>query len=349
MKNDLPIRAVDVRAIDVGYDGTKYTTGRCPTSNSIVAASFPSLAPRIASTQQVDGSGQRSRGVLIGVRGVDYFVGPDAPLQAAGSEPRPVDPDYCMADRYYALSLGALNDMAAADGAGVDYVIRHLVLGLPLTTFGQHKRALAAKMTGSHEVKSTSGQLVRRVLVEHVTVLVQPVGALMSLNSASAHDGMNVVIDAGGGTFDWLVTNGLKVNWSRSGSHPKAMRHCAMAVADGINKSWRNKYEIMDAIDKALRTGGSSFHVGAREYQLAPHRAAVEAVLEESVTTMLGSTDSLDSAGTIIFAGGGAPLFFKYMAAKFPHLTHAMVADPNPVYSNVYGFHLGGESALVRN
>lgn len=353
MKKDLPVVAVDVRAIDVGYSHTKYTLGRETSGDSgvIRTASFPSLVPRVLPTQMTSASGlQAAKGWLIGVNGVDYFVGPGADTQVSGSEPRPVDSQYSASDKYYALMLGALNAMAESDGATQDYTVRCLVLGLPLTTYAEHAGRLKAKMTGPHAVTRTGGEVRRRIVVENVKVMVQPHGALVHRGSAGrqALGGLNVVIDAGGGTLDWFVAKGMEPNWSRSGAYPKAMLHCALAVADSIDKTWRNQYDIMETIDEALRMGAPSFRVGAYEYPLAEYWPAVNAVLEEAVKTMLEKTGPLDNARQIIFAGGGAPLFHRYVAAAYPRLTAAMVADSNPVFTNLCGFHVAGELQLWR-
>lgn len=123
--------------------------------------------------------------------------------------------------------------------------------------------------------------MLRRVTIEEVSVLVQPHGALMTLGASrfAALSGLNLVIDAGGGTTDWFVTRGTEPNWSKSGAHQKGMLHCGLAVADGIKKSWRNQYEVMEIIDLAVRTNAEHFTVSGIEYPLAAHRASIDAVL----------------------------------------------------------------------
>jgi len=353
MKQDLQLVAVDVRAIDVGYYNTKYSLGRerSGDSNVIKSATFPSLAPRVPMTQMTSATGlQGANAWLIAVNGVDYIVGPGAASQATGSEPRPVDDDYSATDKYYALMLGALNHMAETDRAGQDYLVRCLVLGLPLSTYAKHAAKLKAKMIGEHQIGRAAGPGVRKVIVEDVKVMVQPHGALVHRGAGNPHalNGLNLVVDPGGGTLDWFVAKGTEPNWARSGAYPKAMLHCALAVAESINKAWRNQFDIMEAIDEALRTSADTFMVGPREYSVESYRPAVDAVLEEAVKTMLEKTGSLDNARQIIFVGGGAPLFHEYMGRKFPELKPAMVVETNPVFTNLYGFQIAGELQLRR-
>lgn len=353
MKQDNPVVVADVRAIDVGYYNTKYTLGRerAGDANPIKAAMFPSLAPRVPSTQMTAVPGSRdAKAWLIGVGGVDYLVGPAAATQVSGSEPRLVDEGYCKTDKYHALTLGALSDMADQAGATREFVVKSLVVGLPLTTFSTHMEDLKAKLVGEHLIGRSAGPVERRVTVEEVRVMVQPQGALLHFGAGNPNGlaGINLVVDPGGGTLDWFLAKDSAPNWARSGAYPKAMLHCALAVAESINKAWRNQFDIMESIDAALRTGAPGFMVGPKEYKLQQYRPEVDAVLEEAVKTMIEKTGPLDNARRILFVGGGATLFHDYMARTFPALKEAMELDTQPVFTNLYGFQIAGELAFRR-
>jgi len=353
MKHDMKVKEVDVRAIDVGHFNTKYTLGRGDgaDNNQVQRRMFTSLAPRVAKTQVIDTTGApRTAACIVGVDGVDYWVGPGAANQASGSEPRFVNDDYCLSARYYALMLGALNDIAKEAAAAHELLIEQLVLGLPLTTYIKHADALRSRMTGEHRIGRTGEPVARRVTVKEVSVLVQPHGALMNLGASrfAALSGLNLVVDAGGGTTDWFVTRGIEPNWSKSGAYAKGMLHCGLAVADGIKKSWRNQFEVMEIIDQALRTNAEQFTVSGINYPLAAHRASIDAVLAESVESLLASTGDLDGVSRILFVGGGAALWHDYMRRAFPRLQRVMEIDPDPVFANVLGFQVAGEYRLRR-
>jgi len=353
MQQDMKVKRVAVRAIDVGHSNTKYTLGRNESgdSNAIKTGMFTSVAPRVAKTQAINATGaQRSSASIVGVGDVDYWVGPGAAGQAGGSEPRFVNDDYCLSPKYYALMLAALNEMAQEEGGGHEFLIEQLVLGLPLTTYVKHADALRARMTGEHRIGRAGEPTLRRVTIKEVSVLVQPHGALMNLGASrfAALSGLNLVVDAGGGTLDWFMTRGTEPNWAKSGAHAKGMLHCGLAVADGIKKSWRNQFEVMETIDQALRTNAEIFTVSGHDYPLAAHRAEIEAVLAESVNSLLESTGDLDGVSRILFVGGGAPLFHDYMRRAFPRLQRVMEIDPDPVFANLLGFHIAGEYQLHR-
>lgn len=353
MQQDMKVKRVTVRAIDVGHFNTKYTLGRNDGGDisPIKTRMFTSLAPRVARTQAINATGvKRSAACIVEVDGVDYWVGPGAASQASGSEPRFVNDDYCLSPKYYALMLGALNDMAEEEGAGHEFVIDQLVLGLPLTTYVKHAEALRSRMTGEHRVGRAGNPILRRVTVREVSVLVQPHGALMNLGASrfAALSGLNLVVDAGGGTMDWFMTRDTEPNWAKSGAHAKGMLHCGLAVADGIKKGWRNQFEVMEIIDQALRTNAEHFTISGHDYPLAIHRTQIDAVLAESVNSLLESTGDLDGVSRILFVGGGAPLYHEYMKRAFPRLQRVMEIDPDPVFANLLGFHIAGEYQLRR-
>lgn len=348
MRRDVQAVEVAVRAVDVGYFNVKYTKGRTRVGddNVIDVGLFPSLAPRMSDAAFRDSSAPQADVCGIEINGLIYAVGPGSANLVSGSEPRPIDPDYATTDKYHALTLGALHYMAESAGAGPEFVIGTLVLGLPLNTWHKYKDTLTDRFTGEHVVGSQGRDGARRITVRSVQVMVQPQGALVhfgSARSAADLEGSNLVVDPGGGTLDWFLANGQKPNWNRSGAYPKAMLHCAYAVADSINKGWRNQFEIVESIDAALRKGAPIFRVGPREHEMAPYRPAVEAVVEESLKAMLGTTGPLDAVRRIVLTGGGAGVFREYIVKAMPDLVPALEIDTDPVYANVKGFQVAGE------
>lgn len=349
MKQDHPPVEVAVRALDVGYFNTKYTLGRALRGDQspIQVSLFPSLAPALADTDMVGASSTAEANVcLVRVNGVAYAVGPGALTLTGGSEPRSIESNYCMTDKYHALTLGALDYMAAAAGASLEFVIGTLVVGLPLNTYLQFSDALAQRLTAEHIIESRLGKIRRRVTVKQVEVMVQPHGALVHFGcqrSAASLAGWNLVLDPGGGTLDWFMSNGEQPAWKRSGAYPKSMLHCAYAVADSINSGWRHQVEIVEAIDQALRTNSLTFAVGPHSFEVAKYRSAVDAVLGEAVRVMTARTGPLDAVRRILLTGGGAGVLREYLLRTMPELEPAMEVEEDAVYSNVRGFHAAGE------
>jgi len=340
--------AVGVRAIDVGYFNVKYTKGRkaAGDSSTIDIGIYPSLAPQALANEMSVAKGGLSVDICtVDVRGVNYVVGPGAIYYTTGTEPRPVDLEYCQTDKYYALMLGAMHYMAEDAGAGQDFSIDTLVLGLPLNTFHRHAARLEEKMRGEHFVGTGSSKGVRRITVGTSVVRVQPFGGLVNfgMTRRAQLDGWTLVIDPGGGTLDWFMSHGQVPNWRRSGAYHKAMLQCAYAVADRISPSWKTQIDIVQTIDDALRTNAASFTVGARQFELSAYRPAVDAVLQESVQAMLDCTGPLDAVKRVLLTGGGATVFHEYLTRTMPALSPLVEIDSDPIFSNVRGFQILGE------
>lgn len=352
MIRDVPAVTVGVRSIDIGYRNVKFTTGRKLIGgvNTITTGLFPALAPRLTTNQVM--KDPNTDACVVGVRGTDYIVGPSSVDHTSPGEQQAFDLQYSATDRYHALMLGALNYIADAAGAGSEFVIERLVLGLPLNTYHQNVQALTERAAGEHLVRRIGSDQYRRVTVKSTHVMVQPHGAL--LDFGVAHPGVlkdnrrTLVIDPGGGTLDWFMARGTTPNWTRCGAHPKAMLHCAYAVADLINPRWRTEYEIVDTIDTALRTRAEAFQVGPRQYRVSDYRGAVDAILEESVKHMIEKAGPLDSVSRILITGGGAPLFHDFILRDQPELAAIMKVDAQPVFANVRGFQAAGE-VMERN
>ena len=346
MKNQAVV--VDVRAVDVGYFSTKLTLSRKgqPQWGQIPAMLFPSMAPR-QSTGGPHGSVHNQRdGVQIKIDESIYFVGRDALTSSSGVEPREVLANYCMTDKYLALTRGALHYIAEDVSPAGDVVIRNLVIGLPLTTYSKHAADLTAKFTGDHVLPLADGSGSRTVTVEAVNVVAQPQGAITNygtLNKTNFRETNALVVDAGGGTLDWYVIRGGRSNWERSGAHPKSMLACAYAVADAIDPQWRTLLGIVDRIDQAIRDGAPSFKARGIDYDLSQYHSNIVAVLKESAEVMLSRVGTLEDVDLILFTGGGAKVFFDYFRNIYPEYSALMKVDNDPVFSNVRGFHLLGE------
>ena len=336
------------RAVDVGYFNVKYTLGRKQVDGSwpIATGMFPSLAPRLATHQAGDIPGSRKvDGCTVDVDGVTYFVGREAEFNCSGVEPRVVAEDYSVTAKYLALLRGALFYMAEDAGEAQDMRISHLVVGLPLNTFSKYRHLLAERIQGDHVV-GRAGESKRRIKVDSVHVIVQPLGALLNFGVASKGqmDGWTLVVDPGGGTLDWYVASKQKANWPRSGAYPKAMLACAYAVADQIQPAWRDQYEIINRIDTAIREKAPSFRVSGQMYAVADYRSTIDAVLDESIEKMFAKVGPTADIDQILLTGGGANVFYDHLTGRRPDIQAVLKRDDDPVFSNVRGFHVFGET-----
>lgn len=347
--NQSPL-VIGARSIDVGYFNVKFTLGR-PASHGGPApvGNFPAIAPvlRSGAARHMEGVAQ-PEGCVVPIHGVTYFVGPGAAQRGSGTDARLVKEDYATSDRYLALLRGALWRIACDAGDTKDVVIRRLGLGLPLNTYFDAAQPLRDRAVGEHVVGTGANE--RRITVEQARVIVQPQGTIIHFgytNGGKPLDGVTMVVDPGGGTLDWYLSERTTPYWERSGAYPKAMLACAYAVADRVDPGWRDQAAIVDRIDRAIREQRSSFTVQGQEIQMAEHRPAVEQVLDESIDQMLTAVGKLDDVDHLLFTGGGASVFSARLQKKYPRLKKITRMDVDPIYSNVRGFQVVAEADLA--
>ena len=290
-------------------------------------------------------------GVMVEEAGARYFEGPDAALRSSGLDARVTLEGYADSETYLALFRGALHyicrSVLQSQRDVTKVSIKRMVVGLPLNTLSAKAGILRQRVEGVHKVPAMPwAKDELQVEVRSCTVLAQPQGALFF------HGGSNkeiftqntLVLDLGGGTFDWFLTHGQKVLYERSGAYPRGTLACAFAVCDQIRKSLRDDMEIVKRVDLALRDEAPTVRIGGKSVELAPYEPAVRAIIKDCLQRMLDSVKSLDSIDLIIFTGGGSPLLHTLMLEMFPERSDTMKLDADPIYSNVRGFHLVGEA-----
>lgn len=330
-----------VRAIDVGYGNTKfvqfYTQG-----GEVACSLFPSIAPQAGSGPDLTGGVfQRRNTVQIEVNGVSYEVGRDARLAQDPSYGRVLDADYSMTDAYMALVRGAIHYM------GVPH-LDLLLLGLPVNTHHLHQEALAARMIGVHRIPDQSGKLVD-VEVRNVRVTPQPIGAFFDYSIRNNVYGrmrnqMNLLIDPGYYTLDWVVAQGVKMVNARSGAHSGGMSAILATIGEAISKDLGHQLSDYSAIDEAIRTGTQPRFFG-KQRDISAHIRLGKEKARQFVSVL---ANKVGNAGVdidnIILAGGGAEFFRDVIQEKFPN--HELVVTEDPVFANVRGFQLAGEQYM---
>ncbi|MBD2222765.1 hypothetical protein H6G33_38280 [Calothrix sp. FACHB-1219] len=350
MHRDMNTTVVEACAIDVGHANVKYSSRRSMVAGKadIRTGVFPAIAPVMVNGgfQNHNGS-KKVDGVAIDIGGMQYYVGKDVRFHATGSELRTVPRNYCETDEYLALLRGALHHIAHDVGAGSAMVIETLVLGLPINTWRQYNKSLAARIEGDHLLGTITSEHPKRLVhVKKVVVIVQPLGALYQYGIATSSDplpGWTMVLDAGGGTLDWFVSQRLQPNWPRSGAHAKSMLACCYAIADKINPEWKDQADIVGRIDFAVRTKSEYFEVQGVKYPIEQYRPAVDAVLRESVNKMFATVGKSDDLDHILITGGAAGVLHDFLCVNYPHLKTIMVVDADSLFANVKGFQIAAE------
>lgn len=326
-----------IRAIDIGYGNTKFTVEH-KHGQEVHCRMFPSLAPQ-ASTNGDLGAGMLAKRdtAPITVNGVQYEIGPDSELAQSGiARNRVLLTDYCKSDSYMALLRGALHYM---DVGHVDL----LALGLPVSTYGSFKNELMSLATGSHNCGN------RTIKVHAVRVYPQPLGgffeyAVRSKLFAQMSSEINLLIDPGFFTLDWLVTSGIKTLDGRSGAaNDGGMSSILRTIAKAIARDNQcDESEIGDVarIDAALR-GTAPLRLFGKTIDVDQYRPIGLAKAEEAINAMMTSIGRTAEIANIVLVGGGSYFYADSIKARFPR--HSIAIAHDPVFANARGFQLIAE------
>lgn len=315
----------------------------------IACRQFPSLAPRLSGSLQHLATMDSLDGAVIEVEpGVRHFVGRDVFHMVATTGNRAVTQDYSQTSDYKAIFLAALFHIARDLGVTEKLEIDTLVMGLPLSTVYTHSSALREMAKGMHTIPSPSIKgATMEVVIQHVTVIAQPQGALLAhgLGHAvtSGADFNTLVLDMGGGTFDWFMAKGVKPNRMLCGAAAIGALACASAVCNEIRSDLKDSPEVMARVDRALRESAPTVLITGVVYEMKKFELVVQRVLQDAIEQMRSSVLSMDAVDRILVTGGGAPLMYKALERTLPQYQHLLEIDREPVSSNVRGFHILAE------
>lgn len=322
-----------VRALDLGSGWAKLN--RLNAEDKLEYFSFPSLAPRHSGRDlSMSVLGKRDT-VVVNVEGTLYEVGPDSGDVDNNDSTRNLNDQFIHTDQYKAVLYGALHYMGEKE-------IDLLVVGLPLTTI--HRAAeLKEICKGTHKLNETS-----TVTVKDVLVLAQPLGGLYYCLSQAKHrsefEGLsserNLIIDPGYLTFDFLVTNGAKINDTRSGAHPGGVSKVLRAICESLSNKFGVKYDNLSAVDNALTR--RRIKINGKAEDLLEHIKFAKPSIEGSVNYLRNVAGDGADIDNIILLGGGQHIFAKTISNYYKDHTLYVLGDAQ--YANVKGFQAAGEA-----
>jgi plasmid segregation protein ParM len=326
-----------IRALDVGWGYTKLSR-KCPISGELEFMSFPSLAPRHAGLDLSMSILGRRDTVVVDVDGTKYEVGPDSADLDTSDMTRNLNDQYIHTEQYKAVFFGALAYMN-------EPTIDMLVVGLPLSNMGAATK-LRELMVGTHKV---NGDLT--VEVKDALVLPQPLGGLyycMSLKDRPEFEFLdeevNLVIDPGFLTFDFLLSNGDKVIENRSSAHTGGVSKVLRSIAESISAKFDIRYENLSAIDKGLRR--RKIKINGEVESLDDHIRNTRAVLEGSVNFMKNMVGDGSDVDNVILLGGGSSIYRRTIEQYYPK--HTLIVLEDAQLANVKGYQMAGEKYMVK-
>jgi len=321
-----------VRALDLGWGYTKFS--RRGPSGALEFSSFPSLAPRHAGLDLSMSILGRRDTQVVDIEGTRYEVGPDSADLDTSEASRSLNDQFIHTEQYRAVFLGALAYIG-------EPVIDLLVVGLPLSNMGAAPK-LTALVTGTHRVNAGLTVTVKRALV-----LPQPLGGLyycLSLAEsvpelAGLSDEVNLVIDPGFLTLDWVLARGEKVIETRSGAHTGGVSRVLRAIAESLSAKFGLKYENLAAIDKGLRR--RQIRINGQVESLDEHIRNTRAVLEAPINYLRNIVGDGSDIDNILLLGGGSAIYRRTLEQFYPKHRIHVVEDAQ--LANARGFQLAGE------
>ena len=334
-----------VGAVDVGYGNVKYLTVS-EGETSFNHGHFPAIAPIAPNIDMSGGMLGKRNTKIIEIETVRYEVGVDAGMTATGTDTvRVLNDSYIFSPQYKALFLGALSYMGKES-----YDV--IVMGLPVKNMYNAEK-LKKQFTGKFEIDNG-----KEVEIKKVLVIPQPLGGFYDIAiRENMYDEMideiNLVIDPGYLTFDFLLLYGLTPIESRSDAMNGGMSKVLISMAKSISAEIERPYTDYEAIDKALRkpkmvedpkTGEKVpkriIKIAGKKLDLLPHIIKTASVIENSITAMKNVVQSYDDIDNILLVGGPEGVFEKKIIENLDG--RELLKSKEPIYSNVTGFFFWG-------
>lgn len=322
------------RAIDVGYGYTKYSFAA--QDGEIRYGLFPSISAWNTRDPTKAVIGERRDTVCVRIDGMYHEVGPGIAAARGRHRATNMHDGYIDTSEYQAFVKAALHYMK-------EDRIDVLVMGLPVSHLLAKRCALERAWTGEHELADG-----KRIVVEQVKVFAQPQGALASYGVASGHESvrkgeLNLVIDPGQRTFDWLVSRGMVLIQGQSASTNRGMHDILSAICSAISNELGEEYRDYDAVETALRHK-KPLVLYQTPYELKRFRPIIDQVTREALAQLLECVQDVASIQNIVLVGGAAPFFRPAVKEAFRRHRITDVADP--VFANVRGFQVIAEEIL---
>jgi plasmid segregation protein ParM len=339
-----------IRAIEVGFGTTSLTTGNDNIGNPVIKT-FPSFVAKADPTKTGLSAGLNKRDtVIVDVNGQKYEVGPDAQLASDKVSSRVLNSNYIKSDQYQALLFGSLSYMNADK-------IDLLVLALPVESWSRRDE-LKSLIIGSHNVNG------KNYFIRNVWVIVQPMGGLMAYANRIGQDGFNELkeqtilsVDPGFGTFDYVLSRGLKLNESRSGGNELGMSAILSDCAKVLRVAFPALNEFpVEKIDEAFYLNDGFIRISGKRYpfplcngkttdgkkvdvsfDLTP---TIDNVAGNAVTKLKNTVGNGGDIDLILLMGGPNKVYMKSLSEAYPD--HDIVVLDDPLRSVCEGMYFAG-------
>jgi plasmid segregation protein ParM len=268
------------------------------------------------------------------IDGETYLTG--TPLVHILESQRITSSDYASQPGYRALALSALGDIV--DFLDAD-TVGQLVLGLPVTSFKNKstRSALRELFRGEQLMPTAGGTKPRKVNINSVLVVPQPLGALVAFQSQLA-TGVQIperllVLDIGNGTTDWLYAiDGAPIIETGS-SLSRGFYDVKRAVNSTLHQQGRVS-STLEVVDRIFR--GYSQVIDREQVTFADLLPLIEAPIRSLITDAFNAVGHLNTQD-IVLTGATSRIVKPILEEMFPSvLVHQASSDGK--FDNVNGF-----------
>lgn len=347
----------NILAVDVGYGHVKWVA--LHDGGEVKRGMFPSVAPITTRERTAEAIGMSNlRAVTVGIGINNYVIGRDAYLEADASYSRSRLADYSQTDGYHALMLGALSLSGMRD-------VDQLVIGLPLSTLPTYHAKLQERYTGEHAIGATHAKRKVEVNVRQVNVSSQPAGAMVQAVSTrpELRKTTNLVIDMGYYTMDFLMCEGLRPYYTRSGAIQGGMSayydHLGHLVIEKLtaaglpSNNGVDHFRLEEALGNAKLTNAGlaecQLRVGSKMLDISDCVQRAQTKLTEYVDRMVTTLGggSLELVSSIVMAGGGGRIISPAVKARIGD-SHEYLDLDQSQFAIANGYALFGAAAAKR-
>lgn len=327
-----------VAAIEVGYGDTKSAYRNA--MRKVVLNAYPSLTPTYSKKTISNSLGKASSTITyqIDVGDVQYEVGPDVMTALGGTINigRNVGERFPETPEYEALVLGAIAQMGATH-------IGHLVLGLPVHNMQKYAQFLMLKFSNS-----TFMVCGRKVTINRVTVLPQPIGTLIYIsakkNRALVPGEIRLIIDPGYYSTDWIVADGFKIHEKRSSGTVCGVSHLLTEACKHISAKLGLEFSGIERLGVALRDN-TNLRVAKNELSNAELWSFINQssnVINECLRVIESSVGSMMDISEVHITGGGGIFFSEICKNRYKDQSVELLDDSR--FVNAMGFLFQGEN-----
>ena len=331
----------NIISIDIGFGFTKATDG----NDFLVFKSIYGEAVEFQYKENLLDSNVGDEHLHIEVNGTSYFVGEQAERQSS-TRIFTLDQSQFISSSSKVLALAALSKLVKDPKQPI-----HLVVGLPIGHYREHKDELAKILCTTHKFKviTTSGESIKTsVTVEDVRVIPQPIGTVMDRllnregfpqNKRFATDKIGI-IDVGFKTTDYTISD--KGRYSERGS---------LMTNNGVSKAFTqigNKLKQACGVDieiyrlhKAVDAG--SIKVRGKSYDLKKITEHAFKQLASEIATDANRVWQDDwDIDAIMITGGGGAVVAPYLTPKLEGVVIPIEKGLDYRLHNVRGYYKFG-------